>query len=39
MLLFWLQQNTRNWSEIVKALIKMRMVALAKKIAENHGEN
>ena len=38
MLIFWTQEKTRKWVEIVQALVKMRMRMLAQKIAEDHGE-
>ena len=38
MLVFWLNQQPRNWSEVVEALVGMEMLCLAQEIAQCHSK-
>ena len=38
-LIVWKQQKPPNWSDVLRALMKMEMNTLAQKIAEKHGMN
>ena len=38
MLIFWQQQKSRTWTEIVQALNTMGLKCLAQQIAANHSE-
>ena len=38
MLVFWLNQQPRDWSEIVEVLVRMEMLCLAQEIAKCHSK-